>query len=295
MIRLAFLTLDDRAAFVIDDELAIAELARRGIAVDEVPWRQPNVDWRTWAGVIIRTTWDYQHDVDAFLSRIDEIERQGVPLANPARFVRWNARKTYLRELAAQGVPIVPTIWGRGLTPPQLRELPAVIRSPECVLKPVVSANADDTYRVHAKLSEAELEAISRRFVARDWMAQPFLPSIQREGEYSLFYFGGRYSHAIQKRPAAGDFRVQEDHGGLIDPHTPDAELKAVAEHVMEAVGRDLLQARIDLVRLEDGSLALMELEGIEPSLYFRTSEDAPRHFADAVEAWLRTHARVDR
>lgn len=288
MRRLAFLTLEDRGDFVIDDALAIEELARRDVEVDEVPWRRPGIDWTAYHGVVIRTTWDYQRDLAGFFAVLGEIERLGVRLANPTTLVRWNARKTYLTDLAARGVPIVPTHRGQGFADGELRELPSVLGYGELVIKPVVGANADDTYRVSGATSVGELAEISARFRDREWMAQPFLSTILDEGEVSTFHFSGRFSHAIVKRPRAGDFRVQEEHGGLIERHVADAETRRVADVVLDALAERPLQARVDLVRLDGGRLALMELEIIEPSLYFRMHEDAPRNFADAVEAWLR-------
>ena len=312
MPRLAFLTLDDRTGFVIDDALAIAELARRGVVVDEVPWRREAVTWCNYDGVVVRTPWDYQRDLDRFLARLEGIEALGVPLANDAALVRWNARKTYLRDLAACGAPTVPSLWGNGLAVDELRALPARLGGGEAVIKPIVGANADDTYRLPAPpdaaaattgavlLEDGELAArIAARFVDREWLAQPFVRSVLDEGERSLFYFDGALSHAVVKRPKPGDFRVQEEHGGLIERLEPDAAMRSVGEVVLRALaevrgplertgrGEMPLQARVDLVRLDDGSLALMELEAIEPSLYFRMHAEAPRRFAVAVERWL--------
>jgi len=283
MTRLCFLTLEDRADFVIDDELAIAELARRGIAVEEVPWRRAG-DASGYDAVVIRTPWDYQRDLPAFLATLDAIAAAGVPLANDPTLVRWNADKRYLGELAARGVPIVPTTYGVGLTVDELRGMPGRLGVGECVVKPVVGANADDTYRVTAE--SASQEVVSR-YVDRAWMAQPFVEAVVSEGEHSLFFFDGELSHAIVKIPRRGDFRVQEEHGGEILAEEATAELVAAATGVMAALGDPPLQARVDLVRLADGSLALMELEAIEPSLYFRMHPRAPAHFADAIERWL--------
>ncbi len=283
MTRLGFLTLEDRADFVIDDELAIAELAQRGILVDEVPWRRP-CDWGAYAGVVIRTPWDYQRDLPAFLGVLDAIAAAGVLLANSPALVRWNAVKTYLGELAARGVPIVPTTYGHGITPDELRALPARLGVAECVIKPVVGANADDTYRVTAS---SEADAIAARYVDRAWMAQPFVDAVVEEGEHSVVFFGGALSHTIVKRPKRGDFRVQEEHGGDIIATEPTAELIAAATRVIAELPEPVLQARVDLVRLSDGTLAVMELEAIEPSLYFRMHPRAPANFADAVERWL--------
>lgn len=283
----AFLTLDDRSAYVIDDDLAIAEIRARAWRVEEIPWRRRGVDWGAFDLVVIRTTWDYQHDLDAFLDALTAIEAAGVPLANPSALVRWNARKTYLRDLAARGVRVVPTRWGHGLTAEGLRSLCASLGDGGCVLKPTVSANAHDTFRLPRDVAPAVAAELASRFADREWMAQPFVASVLDEGEYSVFYFDGAYSHAIVKRPKTGDFRVQEEHGGLIAGIEPDASLRLAADRVMAALDEAPLQARVDLVRLDDGSLALMELEAIEPSLYFRTHPRAAERFADALARHL--------
>jgi glutathione synthase/RimK-type ligase-like ATP-grasp enzyme len=286
--RLAFLTLEDRAGFVIDDALAIAALARRGCAVDEVPWRRRDVRWTDYDGVVVRTTWDYQRDLDGFYAALDAIAATGVPLANDLPTIRWNARKTYLQELAARGVATVPTTWGTGTSRAALRALCDAHGPHGAVLKPVVGANADDTFRLRARTPDATLDAIVATFAGRAWMAQPFVARVLDEGEFSLFYFGGALSHAIVKRPKRGDFRVQEEHGGHIAATPVTGELRAAAEQVMAALPTTPLQARVDLVRRDDGALALMELEAIEPSLYFRTDDGAADRFADALAAWLR-------
>jgi glutathione synthase/RimK-type ligase-like ATP-grasp enzyme len=284
---LALLTLDDRSAYVIDDDLAVAELRARGHAVEEIPWRRRGVDWRVFDLVIIRTTWDYQHDLPGFLAALAAIEATGVPLANPGALVRWNARKTYLRDLAARGVAVVPTRWGHGLSAAGLASLCAGFGDDGCVLKPTVSANAHDTFRLPRAVHPTVAAEVAARFADREWMAQPFVRAVVDEGEFSVFYFDGAYSHAIVKRPKSGDFRVQEEHGGLITPIEPDAALRGAADRVMAALDAAPLQARVDLVRLDDGALALMELEAIEPSLYFRTHPRAAAHFADAVARYL--------
>lgn len=285
--RLALLTMEDRSGYVVDDALAISELERRGLAVEEVPWRRP-VDWAQLAGAVVRTTWDYHRDLGAFLAALRAIERAGTPLANPLALVEWNATKTYLRDLEARGAPVVPTAWGTGLDAERVRRLPAELGAETAVVKPQVSANAEDTFRLRAPVGGAEAAAVAARFAGRGWLAQPFVASIADRGEASLFFFGGRYSHAVRKVPRGGDFRVQEEHGGHITPLHPEAAQRDAAEAVLARLpGPPPLQARVDLVQLEGGAQALMELELIEPALYFRTDPGAAARFADAVEAWL--------
>lgn len=321
--RVALLTMADRAEYVIDDQVAVTELQARGLVVAEVPWTA-EVDWGAWDLVIVRTTWDYQHQPERFLAVLAAVEAAGGKrgrgagqlggLANPLEVIRWNIHKSYLRALDAAGVPTVPTEWGRGLNTDGLDALcgPGGVAAMGGVLKPTVGAGAGDTFRIGPGLGAAERAAIVGRFREREWMAQPFVQAVVDEGEYSLFWFaaagaspdgggagpaGGpplslRYSHAIRKRPKPGDFRVQEEWGGVIVPVEANGALRAIGEQALDVVvGRfgpgAVLQARVDLVRLADGRFAVIELELVEPSLYFRTSPVAAARFADGVEAWL--------
>jgi len=263
--RIALLTLEDRTGYVIDDALAVDALRSRGHDVDEVPWSRPDPDWSAYALVVVRTPWDYTERPGAFLDVLAEIEARGVPLENRRSVVAWNLHKGYLRELEERGVPIVPTTWGKGAD--SLRALRARM-SGRFVVKPVIGANARDTFVIDE--GDAAIQRVAAIYASREWMAQPFVRSVVEDGEHSLFYFSGVLSHAIVKSPAPGDFRVQEEHGGIIRPIEPPADLRAAADRVLLCLPEPLLQARIDLVRLDDGTPALMEAELIEPSLYFR-------------------------
>lgn len=290
MPRIALLTLEDRTGYVIDDEIAVAELLRRGFDAAEVPWSDPGVDWSTYDLVIVRTTWDYHLRPDEFLEALARIEASGTILENPRALVVWNLDKRYLRELEGQGVSIVPTVWGDGGAAKDFTALFAQLGHQEIVVKPVVSANAVDTFRLRAPLTDDQAAELVRTFADRSWLAQPFVQSVLDEGELSVFYFDGRLSHAIRKVPMSGDFRVQEEHGGSIADVPITDELRRAADHVIHTVRPVPFQARVDLVRMADGTLALMELEMIEPSLYFRTHAEAPANFARAVEAVLLRH-----
>ena len=283
MPRVAFLTLEDRKDYVIDDELAITELRRRGIDAHEIPWSRADVDWSTFDLVIVRTTWDYHLRADEFLDALARIETSGATLENPRELIVWNLDKRYLRDLAARGVPIVPCAWSDDTAPHDFASLFATLDSAEIVVKPVVSANAVDTFRLHAPLSAEQRDDLARTFREREWFAQPFVQSVVDEGEISVFYFDGTLSHAIIKRPKSGDFRVQEEHGGFIAALPLTNDVRHAADRVIRAVSPAPFQARVDLVRLHDGTLAVMELEMIEPSLYFRTDAKASGNFADAV------------
>ncbi len=284
MRRVAFLTLHDPAGFVIDDELAVLPLARRGVKVDPIPWDRTGVDWRQYALVVIRSTWDDQHHAERFLAVLDEIERLGVRLANSSEIVRWNMRKSYLRELASRGIEIVPTFWREALAPGELLPLFEELRSAEGVIKPVLSANAQGAWRLDAGRAQALAPEIEAYFAVRPLMMQPFERGIVEEGEFSMTYFNGVHSHSVLKVPKSGDFRVQEEHRSEILPVTPEPALLAAGDAAIAAVGQKLLYARVDLVRHED-VFRLMELELVEPGFYLRADSGAPERFAQAVAA----------
>jgi hypothetical protein len=278
--------MDSLDGFVSDDALAYAPLRSLGWQVEAVPWRRRGVGWGRFEAVVIRSTWDYQQAPDEFLAVLAEIRHSGARLENAFELVRWNLRKTYLRDLECRGVAVVPTAWGCDLGPVDERAILDRLGADEVVLKPIVGANADHTYRL--RRGAAAWSKAAAALADRPYLAQPFVPSIVAEGEFSLFYFDGQYSHAVLKTPAPGDFRVQEEHGGIIRPAAAADTLVSAGGRVLAAVGQVPLYARVDLVRLAGGEFALMELELIEPSLYLRMSPEAPDRFARACDRRFR-------
>ena len=292
----AFLTTDDLGAFVTYDTEAIAPLAALGWSVDEVPWRA-EANWGQYDVVVVRSPWDYQDAPDDFLDVLATIDASSARLENPLSVILWNIRKTYLRDLERAGVPIVPTRWAEGgLTADALADafrpfgsaqgppFGSALGPAEVVAKPIVSANADGTFRLGPD-PETWGEALST-LADRPCLVQPFVPAVVEEGEFSVFVFGGEVSHAILKTPAAGDFRVQEEHGGVIRGIEPEPALLDLTRRALAAVPNNapLLYARVDAVRLPTGALAVMELELIEPSLYFPFAEGSAARFAAALD-----------
>jgi len=284
MFRCAFLTLNDSTGFVIDDELSYPSLAALGWRVEAISWRAPSVDWRIYDAVVIRSTWDYIADPDTFLAVLAEIEHTGTPLFNALNLVRWNIRKTYLRDLANRGVPVVPTIWRGRLIPNELRELREEIGSDQVVIKPVIGLNAHGVFKVNADTARRPPADLIAHYAEREFMVQPFLSNVISEGEFSLFYFNGKLSHAILKTPKPHDFRVQEEHGGVIRPVQAESGLREAGATALRALDSLPLYARADFVRANHtDSFWLMELELIEPSLYLRMDAGAPKRLAQAL------------
>jgi len=289
MKKCAILSMDCLDDFEAYDHLIEPHLEQLGWQADTISWRKQGVDWSAYESVIIRTPWDYQDEPEAFMQVLQEIEQSSAQLENSIDIVKWNIDKIYLKELEQNNVRLVPTIWRdrlkqSALTLDEVDTLFALVGSEQMVLKPRISANADNTFWLKKSDYQDKLTEMTQAFADRDFMVQPFVPAVTEEGEYSLFYFNGEYSHAILKTPKEEDFRVQEEHGGRLKTITPEAQLVERAEICMNAI-RNVhempLYARLDLVRFEN-DFVLMEAELIEPSLYFNMDDDSPKRFAEA-------------
>lgn len=282
--QVAILTMDSLEGFFAYDDLLIAPFQARGIDVSMVSWRDTAQDWNRYDAVIIRSPWDYQDDCDLFLEVLANIEASDARLFNSRDIVQWNADKRYLLDLEDQGVQLIPTLWGCGEVASDLVQAQQRWPQQELIIKPCVSANADDTFRLPASsVATQQLSDLAQCFgTQRHYMIQPFVRSIVEHGEYSLFYFADQFSHCIQKCPADGDFRVQEEHGGRFFATQPPAAVATLARQALAAVQETLLYARIDIALLDDGTPALMEMELIEPSLYFGVDEQSPERFVKA-------------
>jgi glutathione synthase/RimK-type ligase-like ATP-grasp enzyme len=299
---IAFLTMDDLSDFYTYDELLIDPLSKKGWAVDMVSWRDSTVDWDDYEAVIIRSPWDYQDDADAFFDVLRTIEESSARLANSLDIVKWNIRKTYLRDLEDQGIAIVPTLWPDKLEPAHLDQYFEEFETDQIILKPIVGANADHTYWLTQEdHSDPDVvKQLVQSFAHRPFMVQPFMPAIVEEGEYSLFYFADEYSHAILKIPEDQDFRVQEEHGGRLQAVGATEAMERISEQIMDALPESTLYARVDLVRDLRGyesqkptpeplpeSFCVMEVELIEPSLYFNMDEHSAERFARIFTDWM--------
>lgn len=290
MKRCAFLSMNDLAYFECYDHLLFEPLANYNWQVEEVPWRSPSADWDRYDAVVIRSPWDYQDTPELFIEVLQNIDASSALLENSLDIVRWNLDKRYLREMAGRGITIVPTLWREQLEADDLPALLDHFPGTEIIIKPVISANADHTYRIGPEVSRATWSTIHNAFTGRPLMVQPFMKQIIDEGEYSLFYFGGQYSHTVLKRPGPGDFRVQEEHGGTLEAVEPDDHLRATGDQTIRALPESTLYARADYVHTADNNFALMELELIEPSLYFNMDPASPERFARHFDRWMEDH-----
>jgi glutathione synthase/RimK-type ligase-like ATP-grasp enzyme len=288
-LRLALVTYAGLPQLSADDQLLLGPLAARGIRGEPAAWDDGGVDWASYDALLVRSTWNYHTSLAAFMEWVDRIESTGIPAWNPPAILRWNARKTYLGELAARGVDVVPTRWitdGDGL---ELADVLTTTGWSDVVVKPTVSASAYETWRVASGRASPDDAARFRRVVLRPGgaMVQPFLSELATTGEWSLMFVDGEYSHAVLKRPRAGDFRVQHEHGGSATALAPPKHVIGTAREITEQVSQPWLYARVDGVEI-GGRFVLVELELLEPSMFLGADRDAPARFADAVRRRLR-------
>lgn len=271
----------------LEDGLLAEALRARGLAARRVDWADPAFDGSGARAALFRTTWDYHQRFDEFSAWLRRAAAQ-TQLLNPVETVLWNTDKRYLLDLARAGVRVAPTrVLERGARV-DLAGLLASEGWAQAVLKPVVSAAARATFRVRAS-DAATLQPELDRCLAREAMlAQPFVAGVLAEGEISVVVLGGRATHAVRKVPKAGDFRVQDDHGGTVHPHEPSADESEFAVQAVTRCGHDQLYARVDMARDAGGRLNLMELELIEPELFFRFRPEAAGVLADALAQRLR-------
>ena len=267
-----------------DDWLTLAPLAARGIGVRPLVWDSEAARDLRGGTIVIRSCWDYHHRAEEFLAWIRALRARGATFWNPPEVVAWNANKLYLRDLAARGVRVPETRWfPRGATA-RLAEALREAGWREAVVKPLISATAHRTWITSPDTAPDEEAAFADLLAGTGAMLQRFVPEVASAGEWSLIFFNGVFSHAALKRPKPGDFRVQEDHGGMSLPAEAPPRLIERAARILRLVEEPLLYARVDGIEA-NGEFHLMELELIEPLLFLALDPHAPERFAEAILA----------
>ncbi len=285
MTQVGFFTAAHLKGLYVDDLTAAQALERRGVSVTPVVWNAP-FEAGAFDALVMRSPWDwYQHRV-AFRDFLGALSTSPPPVFNSPAMLSRFADKTYFRHLEGLGLPVVPTAFFR---PDELGGLPERLAQrgwSRAVLKPSFTANAYGARRfVAAEVAQVVREAQDHR-VDSEWMLQPYLDAVESGGEWSLVFFDGEFSHAVLKRPKVGDYRVQPDHGGGSVLATPPADVLEVAAHIAQVAVADSLYARIDGV-VHDGQFLLMELEVVEPELFFRLAPASADRFAEALQRRL--------
>lgn len=272
--KVAVVTSSNAAAMSPDDPILLRALERAGHQTFHWRWDDPDVDWGHVDLALVRSTWDYFERSAEFVLWLERASRE-VRFSNEVDVLRWNLDKHYLAELLAKGLPVVPTqIVEHADLASALDPLWASGHS--AIVKPVVSGNSWGLHHWH------EGQAVAVNPQQAPYLVQPFVPSIATEGELSVILLGGEVSHGIRKFPRTGDIRVQREHGGREVVELPSEEAVQLAKSVLQACPGAPLYARADMVQ-RAGSLELMEIELLEPELFFRLVPEA----ADRLAALL--------
>lgn len=271
-----------RRADAFEHDLMIAALepalAARGIAMRVIDWEAAIREFNGIELALLGSSWNYQDKHKAFMAKIEALEAQGIKVCNSAETVRWNSQKTYLRELAERGAATIPTHWLDDVGPDDLDLAFNQFGSDKLVVKRQIGAGAEG----QLLFERGKLPEPGWRY-GHSAMVQPFLPAIQRDGEISLIFIDGDFSHALRKRAADGEYRIQSLYGGREEDYAPRAADLEAAASVIAALPFDApLYARIDMLRGEDG-LLLMEAEMIEPYLYPEQGPQLGTKLAEAI------------
>ena len=282
--NIAFVTSKDYPDLTVSDRLAARALGEAGARVLLAFWDDPSVDWARFDLIIVRSTWDYHLQPERYLRWIDSLDERRLPLWNPAKILRWNMDKRYLLDLETKGIRVPRTCFLDGKQSIDLFAIRTHLGTDEAVVKPVVSASSWNTWRCSLKDLSAEdklrLENLPGNATV---MVQEFIPEISRDGEWSGVFFGRQFSHSLRKFPREGDFRVQEEWGGRHRHElNPPEDLIRQATEVVATIETPLLYARVDGV-VRDGRLVVMELELLEPSLYFDVDPASAYRFVERV------------
>ncbi len=282
--RIALATCSNLPAWEVDDRPLLEAIAARGAEAVTAVWDDPAIAWNRFDAVLIRTTWDYMEKRDAFVAWAKCVESK-TRLFNPSRIVQWNTSKSYLRDLKQRGVPIAPTVW---LRKGKRVDVAATMQHrgwSAGFIKPVIGATARETLRFNADCEGilAAQRHLDRLLPQEEMMLQPYLSRVETEGERSAIFIDGRFSHAVQKIPKPGDYRVQDDFGAVDHLVSLDQEEMQLATSIVSCVNGELLYARVDLLRDDEGWPVLTELEVVEPSLFFRHSKEAAHALAKAL------------
>lgn len=274
--RIGLVTWEGLPGLSEDDRRLVDGLTSLGASVRPLVWSDATVRWEEFDVVVLRSTWDYHRRVEEFLAWGERVA-QRTRLYNPYPVVRWNAQKTYLRDLERTGIPIVPTIWGSEIL--SVNDALARRGWSRAVLKPAVSASAEGTFLARAEDPPANEQAFRRLKDRGEVLVQPYMPAVDDPGEHSLVFVDGEFSHSVVRAPALSPGSALRD-GTVVSPSPAELD---IAGRSVRAAAHPTLYARVDLVFDDRGSPRVSEVEMIEPLLYLRAHAPSAGRLAEAI------------
>jgi glutathione synthase/RimK-type ligase-like ATP-grasp enzyme len=264
-----------------EEGLVMDALRALGLTVARQAWSDPDVLWHRTRAAVFRSTWDYFEHIGAFRAWLDRTSTQ-TRLVNAPELVLWNMDKHYLADLHAAGIRVVPTDILEAGTRLDLEARLDELGWDEVVIKPAISGGARLTWRADRSTASTHQAMLEQCLTREAMLIQPFESGILAYGELSIVVIDGAATHAVRKIARPGDFRVQDDHGGTVEAHRATPEEIEFAVNAVKACPEPPVYARVDLVR-SHGGLRLMEIELIEPELFFRFHPPAATSFAQAL------------
>lgn len=289
--NIALITYEDKGAYdsptvESEDDKLLLFLKEKGLNIETVIWNDEQINWENYQLAILKSPWDYFDLYEDFKSWLNLLEGKNIRLLNPIDIVRWNADKHYLKEIELAGLNITPSIFINNSDEINLNAFFEKFNTDKLIVKPCVSGGAKNTFKVTIDNVEAVNEKLSLLIQNEDFIIQPFLPEILKNGEWSFIFFNGIYSHTLVKKAKQGDFRVQPAHGGSVHIQNPDQALIEIAAEYVKLFAKDCLYARVDGTFVNNQFL-LMELELIEPFLFLNTAPQNYENYYNALKALI--------
>lgn len=256
-------------------------LKDKGLDIHKEEWSDENASWEQYSCIVLKSPWDYVAKTQQFYRWLEKIKSLGIALHNPADVVRWNSDKHYLKEITDAGLNVIPTSFlergGKFEAESYLQQFNAN----GIIVKPCISGASKNTFKMPGENIEAQ-HLINNLLQREAMMVQPFMQQVNDEGEWSLVFFNGRFSHALLKTPAATDFRSQPKFGGIVSARQPAPRLLDSASRYVDEFAKGCLYARVDGLIIED-EFYLMELELIDPFLFLSTHQQGYENYYIAL------------
>jgi len=259
-------------------------LKQKGLSIELVFWDDPNIDWKVYDLVVLKSPWNYHEAIEKFHQWLTCLQEMSIKVCNPIDLMKWNSDKHYLKEIEKAGLPVIPSFFFEKGSQIDLNlSYFKLWDTPKLVLKPCISAGAKNTLILHSENLHHHLATINHLLREADYLIQPFEETVGH-GEWSFIFFNQQFSHAVLKIPKSGDFRVQHHFGGTIHSlSVKPAYLKQVEKYVHQ-FAKGSLYARVDGL-IKNDQFYLMELELIEPYLFLQSKQDRMERYYQALKA----------
>lgn len=282
MKTIGFITCTNFSDLYHDDLHLIKPFANEGIEIVPVIWDEDS-DYSDLDALVFRSAWDYHFKTEQFRNWLLEIDNQGVKIFNSPKIILDNHDKFYLKELVQKGVPVIPTLFFENVERVDLKAILETNKWTKGVIKPAISMSAYQTYSFDESNVVQIQQELENNFGQTKVLIQEFAEEIVEEGEWSLVFFEKAFCTAVLKKPKQGDFRVQGELGGTLQAIQPSEKIIQQAQQILFQYEEALLYARVDGI-VRNGDFCLMELELIDPELYFRVSPNAISGFLKAIK-----------